>query len=156
MPELRTNMVSVDIARRGVLGLEFLQLRRSKDPLRGTWQPVMGGIEPGETALEAGLRELQEEVGLDRNTPHVLAMYALDEVFPFYVVRLDAVFLCPRLLAEVDPSWKPALNHEHDDHRWVQEHKASEMFLWPGQRRGIDEASRLLRGDPSAQYLKLD
>lgn len=155
MPELRTNMVSVDVARRGVLGLEFLQLRRSKDPLRATWQPVMGAIEPGETVVAAGLRELREEAGLTPTDPALLGLYALDEVFPFFVARLDAIFLAPRLLVEVAPTWQPILNHEHDAHRWVQEDKAHDMFLWPGQRRGIEEACRILRGDPSADHLRL-
>ena len=33
------------------------------------WQMPQGGIDPGETAIEAGLREMKEEIGTDRAEP---------------------------------------------------------------------------------------
>lgn len=41
-----------------------LLVRRARAPSRGLWAPVGGGIEPGETAAQAALRETMEETGL--------------------------------------------------------------------------------------------
>ena len=44
---------------------EFLQIRRVKEPAAGTWQTVMGGIDEGEKAIDAAMRELREEIGAE-------------------------------------------------------------------------------------------
>ena len=39
-------------------------MRRVKAPVAGSWQPVMGHVEAGETPPEAGMRECVEEIGV--------------------------------------------------------------------------------------------
>lgn len=46
-------------------GDEVLLVQRSKAPGEGSWAPVGGGIEPGETAEVAALREVAEETGVE-------------------------------------------------------------------------------------------
>ena len=125
--------------------IELLQLHRARDPASGTWQPVMGQVEAGETAVEAAQRELAEETGLRRET--MLGMWALDQAPPFYMHSVDAVFLAPRFCSLVDEAWRPELNHEHDDHRWVAAAEASRHFIWPTQLVSVGEITpELLRG----------
>lgn len=135
--------------------IELLQLHRSRDPARGTWQPVMGKVRAGETAVEAALRELAEETGLRREA--ILGMWALDHAPPFYMHTLDAVIVAPRFCALVDEAWQPALNHEHDDHRWVAAAEAERHFVWPTQLVSIAEITpELLRGEaPRAGMLRV-
>jgi dATP pyrophosphohydrolase len=158
MPTLRTDVVDVYVARRGALGLEFLQLLRAQEPLAKTWQPVMGHVEANEHGVQAAKREMKEEVGLACGDGHVLAMYALEQVHPFYIAELDCVMLSPRFVVEVAAGWSPSQqvllqSTEHTEHRWVQESRAADCFMWPGQRAALQEVGRVLRGCESAAQL---
>ncbi|MCA3004185.1 MAG: NUDIX hydrolase [Planctomycetaceae bacterium] len=134
----------VTLARAGEPGL--LQLRRNKDPLRGTWQPIMGHIEPGETAVDAALRELREEAGLGSEDGVLEGVWALEQVHPFFIWQIDCVVLSPRFLAVVKPGWEPRLNAEHDAARWVGVYGGAEVdraWVWPGQRAAVAEIRAL-------------
>ncbi|MDX2132031.1 MAG: NUDIX domain-containing protein [Planctomycetota bacterium] len=149
-PRLRTDLVDVYVFRRpDGRAPEFLQLRRARPPMHGTWQPVMGHVEPGESAPHAALRELQEETGLSRTSPALRGFWALESVHPFYLAGRDEIVLSPRFAVEVDPAWKPDLTrdpahpHEpaHDDARWTA---SADAFIWPGQRACIAEIYALI------------
>lgn len=43
----------------------FLMVRRAKEPSLGLWEAPGGGVQAGETSLEAVLREVKEELGLE-------------------------------------------------------------------------------------------
>lgn len=133
---------------------QFLQLLRSRNPLRNSWQPVMGHIEPGEHAVAAMVREVHEEVGLDllaaASSSH-LGVYALEQVHPFYIAAIDCIVLSARFAIEVSPLWQPRLNAEHLQHRWVPQQQTGAMFTWPGQHASIAEACALLSGPDEQQ-----
>jgi 8-oxo-dGTP diphosphatase len=43
---------------------QFFLIRRAQKPFVGSWSPVAGGVEPGESIAEAAVREAREELGL--------------------------------------------------------------------------------------------
>lgn len=135
-PRLRSDIVEVYVFRKAGPHVEFLQLHRTTDPLKGTWQPIMGHVEQGETAVRAAVRELAEEVSLWTGDEALVGIWALEQVHPYYVAAVDAIVLGPRFAAEVRPGWEPKLNPEHAAARWVRDASA---FLWPGQRRAAEE-----------------
>lgn len=142
---------------------EFLQLRRAAEPLAGTWQPVMGHMEPGESSPSAALRELTEETGMRAGDRAMLGFWALEQVHPFYVAAVDAVVLAPRFVVQADPAWEPALNDEHGAARWVTVLRAApessmDRFLWPGQKEAVREIVReIVRPNgPAREHLRLD
>ncbi len=134
---VRTDLVDVYIFRIVPTGeLQFLQLLRATEPMNATWQPVMGHIEEGETAIETALRELQEEVALIAAAEQ---LHALEQVHPYFLPRLNAVFLSPRFALRVDADWAPVLNEEHTDWRWTASADVESRFMWPGQWASIRE-----------------
>lgn len=135
----------------------LLQVHRAKPPLLDTWQPVMGHIEPGESAVQAVIREAGEEIGLDLgDAAQSQGLWALEQVHPFYIAAIDCVVMSPRFLAVVRPGWTPRLNPEHSHARWVAASSAWRHFMWPGQMAAVREALALLdsRG-PEKQALRV-
>ena len=149
-PPVRTDIVEAFVFRRpapGADAVEILQLLRAGDPMRATWQPVMGHVERGEGTVRTVVRELREEVGLEARdgAPGFLGLWAFERVRPYFLAELDCVVMSPRFGAEVAAGWEPTLNEEHTDARWVGapfhagQAPAEAMFMWPGQREAIGE-----------------
>ena len=151
MTSLPPSAVAVYPFRRRAGRVELLQLRRV-DGMAGSWHNVYGGVEPGETAVQAALRELWEETGL---APR--ALQQVEHLETFYFQSSDRIVLMPVFLAEVDPEAEPRLNEEHDALRWIPAEEAERWFLWRSQReavrRGLEE---LDRQDPAAALLRVD
>lgn len=142
MPRIRADIVDVYVFRRGSGEVEFLQLLRAHEAggaLGGTWQPVMGHIEGDETAAACAWRELEEEVGLAKGDAALLGVWALEQVHPYFLAGKDVIVLSPRFAAEVGKEWRPRLNAEHSDWRWVRAGDVARMFMWPGQGAAIAE-----------------
>ena len=153
MPSIRTDIVDVYVARTVPSPgegddetFEFLQLLRARDPMNATWQPVMGHIEPKETAVDCAWRELKEEIGLAQDDPRLVGVWALDAVHPFYLAASDSIVMSPQFLVLMDTVFTPRLNHEHSDERWVTE---VAEFMWPSQRAGVHRALEVLRSRDS-------
>jgi dATP pyrophosphohydrolase len=151
-PGVRTDIIDVYVFQRvggsaSAREVRVLQMLRATEPLAGTWHPIMGHVEPGETAVDAAVREAAEEVGLEIDGPMCLGMYALEQTYPFYVAELDCIVLSPRFAVEVSSAWEPRLNGEHSAARWIGApyhggQPAGDFFLWPGQRMCIADLVR--------------
>jgi len=59
---------------------EVLLIRRGRPPRRGEWSLPGGRIEPGEQALDAALRELREETGVEAEITGLIDV--VDGIFP--------------------------------------------------------------------------
>ena len=126
------------VTRRG--GRDVLLLHRVPEQ-GGYWHVVAGGVEPGETAVEAAERELREETGLAARlimeievTEYVstLTQDPADRHDPS-VVAVGVT--CFRAAAPDD--WEPTLDWEHDGHRWCNSREAAGALRWPGTARAL-------------------
>lgn len=132
MTQLRAEAIAVYVFRRSSAGrIELLQLRRSRpdDHYSGTWQPVYGGVQEHETAVEAALRELDEETAL-----RPLAFFQVECLESFYFRASDCITMMPVFAAEVHGRAEIRLNHEHDGFRWTPADEIDTRFVWRSQR----------------------
>jgi 8-oxo-dGTP pyrophosphatase MutT (NUDIX family) len=107
-------------------GQHVLVLHRSP-PQGAYWHSVAGGVEAGEDALVAAVRELEEETGLMSEAVRPLGHS--------YVYEGTSV-TC--FAAEVPSDWVPRLDWEHDEYRWCLFPEAVELLHW-------DDATEALR-----------
>lgn len=132
---------------------EFLVLQRSDDEeiYPGLWQIVSGGIEEGEKAYEAALREVKEETGF---CP--LALYNTPLTNTFYFHTNDSVNLSPVFAAEVDAREAVKLSNEHKEYRWLDREKAISLLVWPGQKNAVRIADEfIVNRNPSEGFMKI-
>jgi 8-oxo-dGTP pyrophosphatase MutT (NUDIX family) len=117
--------------------IEILLMRRAKDDaiLPGLWQGVSGGLEAGETATAAALRELSEET--DFGPDQIEGFYHLDQVNQFLEPSLGGVLTAAVFAVRLVPDAEPVLSHEHDACVWVSRDAAIEMAVWPAYRESI-------------------
>jgi len=131
-------------------GYRYLLLRRAPDnSYPGIWQPVAGKIKPGETAWEAGLRELKEETGyIPQN------FYALDHVSTYYLQTEDHIIHVPAFIAEVDYK-NPLLSGEHDAFKWLLLDEALKAASWAPYRKALASIPELLTSSPALTQAKI-
>lgn len=124
--------ISAYIIRQTSEGPRYLLIRRCGKYLPGTWQMVTGGIEQGETSVQAALREIHEETGL---TPY--ALYSADIVETFYMQNHDKITFVPVFVAFVENLNVRLSPKEHDAYEWLPFEDAKNKFVWSEQQRVI-------------------
>jgi dATP pyrophosphohydrolase len=123
-------------------GLEVLVLRRSSaGRCPGSWETIHGTIEPGETPVQASLRELREETGL---VP--AKFYNLSRTEAFYQHRSDELALIPVFAAFVSSAASVKLSAEHDRAEWLKATDALRRFAWPREQRAVGDILSIVGG----------
>ena len=121
-------------------GVEFLVLHRVDG---GYWHGLAGGIELGESAEEAALREVLEESALDvsatlRSTAHEFVYSVAEEPDRIAKLASDTTHVHVTCFeAAVPGGCEPELNEEHDGYRWCRLAEAAALFHWDDAREAL-------------------
>jgi dATP pyrophosphohydrolase len=110
----------------------ILALRRAGAYAGGAWGLVTGSIEPGETAIEAVLREIAEETGL-----RAANLFTSGLTETFYFGPDNVLELMPIFVTFVPEPIAVTLDHGSDHFRWCSLAEAADLFSFAGQRRAV-------------------
>lgn len=113
-------------------GRVLLPLRSDAVMEPGTWGTWGGAIDAGEDPAEAARREAREEAGAT----------TIEKMIPLYVYRDGQKFTYFNFLAVVPTEFKPQLNRETEEARWVKPGEWPSP-LHPGLRRLLADRASL-------------
>ena len=116
-------------------GDAVLLIRRGKPPRQGAWSLPGGRIEPGERAVDAALRELREETGVEARITGLIDV--VDGLFPgHHYVLID---YAARWI-----SGEPVAGDDALEARFVALDEIESLLDWSETVRVIREAARMM------------
>jgi mutator protein MutT len=107
-------------------GQKILLLRRADGDHRNTWGQPGGKVEPGETPIDAAVRESKEECGVV--TGSRIAQFEEKDgghQWTTYIYKIDKPFKCK-------------LSHEHNKWKWFEFEELDNIDLHPKLKENID------------------
>ena len=114
---------------------EYLLLKRLPEK-NGFWQPITGGVEEGETRIEALHREIKEETGIENLVRVIEDLF----YFEFSDPNLNQEYVYG---VEVSATEKVVLDgKEHSEYRWCGVQEALQLLHW---KENIEALKRLDR-----------
>lgn len=114
-------------------GEEVLLIRRGRPPRQGEWSLPGGRIEPGERAVDAALRELREETGVEAGIVGLIDV--VDGVFPDAGRHYVLIDYAARWL-----SGEPVAGDDAAEARFAPLAEAEALVQWSETRRVIRAA----------------
>lgn len=115
-------------------GDEVLLVRRGRPPRQGEWSLPGGRIESGERAVDAALRELREETGVEAEITGLIDV--VDGVFPEAGRHYVLIDYAARWL-----SGEPVAGDDAVEARFVALDAVEALVDWPETRRVIRMAA---------------
>ncbi len=123
--------------------LHYLLLKRTPEK-EGFWQPVTGGLEEGETKVEALGREVLEETGI-KNIARIIDdvhyfEYSDSHFIKGYHFIKEYVFG-----VEVHPTEKIVIDgKEHSQFKWCSLQEALELLKWDENKKALSRLDEIL------------
>ncbi len=109
-------------------------------------KPSMVNPIPANGLRTAPCASSREEAGLAPDE-----FYKLSDAHVFYIAAHDTLWHSIQFCAVVKRNAVVVMDHEHDQFRWLPIESAEEHFMWPGDRRSIQEIREQIIGNGIAK-----
>jgi 8-oxo-dGTP pyrophosphatase MutT (NUDIX family) len=110
--------------------IQYLLLKRTPES-GGFWQPITGGIDEGETKIQALRREIGEETGI-KNFIRIIRDVHRFEFFDPHLIKEYAFGVQIHIDEEVVLDKK-----EHSEYRWCNFHEALRLLRWKENKEAL-------------------
>lgn len=94
----------------------------------GYWQPVCGGVEPGEERIDAVIREISEETGITNITSIIDLEYTFAYKETKHSNLMNMRDYC--YAAQIEYQADIQLSDEHEAYKWCSLAEANECLQW--------------------------
>lgn len=115
---------------------EVLAAQRSHGEYEGLWEFPGGKIEEGETAQEALVREIREELAIEIEAGTLIA--AIEYDYPGFHLSMEC------FSAQIKSSSPVCL--EHKELRWISDCELNSISWLPADKEAVSAARKLLQG----------
>ncbi|MFT8812238.1 NUDIX hydrolase [Oenococcus sp.] len=111
-----------------------------QNPKYNFWQPITGGIEAGETGIQAAIREIKEETMLNVQ-PEFFTFMGTQYVSIDESLAIDKqLFFC----RANDKDTSVQISDEHAGYKWVNPKEAAGWLTWPNNKESLVKALTLI------------
>ena len=124
----------------------ILYLLLKRNPKKGGfWQPVTGGVEPGEDASEALSREIDEELGISTVEYITPLIYEFSFTTDLGSNRMEEVYG-----VKVSEDQRITLSPEHVDYAWLPHTEALSKLKWKSNKIALRHLDDYLKFNKSS------
>ena len=123
----------------------FCVFRRSDS---NYWQFIAGGVENGETPIEAAKRETFEEIGVE---PNIIQQLTCIAYVPAEVIAESRrqhwdknTFVIPEYSFAFECDLEPTLSNEHTEYKWLTYDEARKLLKWDSNKVAMYEIKCIL------------
>jgi len=125
--------------------IEYLLLKTTPER-EDFWQPVTGGLEEGETEVEALKREVWEETGI-KNVVRIIENVAYFEYPDAHFINIKGFDFIKEYVfgVDVDPNEGITIDRkEHSQFRWCSFQEALQLLKWDENKKAMSKLNEIL------------